>query len=106
MLYSKLTQALWYMQVRSLRKRMVQKALALMENIDNAKSGMLRSVMDSHPTDDHSELSAAESDSERASNSSPEMDDIKPSTEEHGDVSHVGAQHLTDAVNATTVGEA
>ncbi|KAA6424682.1 MAG: hypothetical protein FRX49_05349 [Trebouxia sp. A1-2] len=70
-------------EVRSLRKRMVQKALALMENIDNAKSGMLRSVMDSHPTDDHSELSAAESDSERASNSSPEMDDIKPSTEEH-----------------------
>ncbi|KAL0041333.1 hypothetical protein WJX77_012682 [Trebouxia sp. C0004] len=40
-------------EVRSFRKYVVQKALSLMEDLDNAKSGMLRSVMDLHPTDDH-----------------------------------------------------
>ena len=46
---------------------MVKRALALMELIDNAKAGMLRSVMDSHANDDHSDLSAAEFESDQAS---------------------------------------
>ena len=43
-------------QVRSLRKRIVKKALALMEDIDNVKSNMLHSIL-VHANDDQSEFS-------------------------------------------------
>lgn len=43
-------------QVQSLRKRMVKKALALMEDIDTVKSSMLHSIL-VHADDDQSEFS-------------------------------------------------
>ena len=43
-------------QVRSLRKRIVKTALALMEDVDNVKSNMLHSIL-VHANDDQSEFS-------------------------------------------------
>ena len=57
---------------------MVKRALALMEQIDNTKAGMLRSVMDTH--DDQSEFSNFESDSDAASTDHPS--DAKAQEEE------------------------
>ena len=62
---------------------MVKRALALMEQIDNTKAGMLRSVMDTHPQDDQSEFSNFESDSDAAS--TDHSSDAKAQAEEGGE---------------------
>ena len=71
--------------MRSLRKRVVKKALALMEDIDNVKSSMLHSLL-VHANDDQSDfsmpVSGAVSQTSEAAEEDAEEDGIKPDLEE------------------------
>ena len=68
--------ALWF-QVRSMRKRIVKKALALMEDIDNAKSSMLHSIL-VHANDAQSEFSEPPSGAVSEASEAPEEVSIVP----------------------------
>lgn len=68
--------------MRSLRKRIVKKALALMEDIDNVKSNMLHSIL-VHANDDQSEFSMPASGAVSEASEAVEEED-----EEEEDVKH------------------
>lgn len=69
--------------MRSLRKRIVKKALALMEDIDNVKSNMLHSIL-VHANDDQSEFSMPASGAVSEASEAVEEED----EEEEEDVKH------------------
>ena len=81
--------ALW-LQVRSMRKRIVKKALALMEDIDNVKSSMLHSIL-VHANDAQSEFSEPPSGAvSEASEAPEEVAEVAEAPEESAEEADAG----------------